>query len=66
MKIILNGQEADVPDRVTIARLLDENGLDPRHVVVEIDRNIIPFEAFETTSLKEGTVLEVLRFVGGG
>jgi sulfur carrier protein len=34
--------------------------------VVELNRTIVSREAQESTSLKDGDVLEIVHFVGGG
>lgn len=66
MNIFLNGEETEVADEATIADVLREKGVDPKTVIVEADEIIVNPEEFDKTSLKEGSVLEVLRFVGGG
>ncbi|MBI5016144.1 MAG: sulfur carrier protein ThiS [Deltaproteobacteria bacterium] len=66
MRITWNGAECTVVDGVTVKRLLEERGLDPRAVVVEHNRTIVPSEAYDRVALQEGEVLEVVHFVGGG
>jgi sulfur carrier protein len=66
MKIHINGEEKEIIDGVNIAALLDVLEIRPGRVVVELNRAIIPREARESTSLKEGDVLEIVHFVGGG
>ncbi len=66
MKILINGEEKEIVDGVNIAGLLDELEIRPGRVVVELNRTIISREAQESTSLKEGDVLEIVHFVGGG
>ena len=66
MKIHLNGEEKEIADGLNIAGLLDELEIRPGRVVVELNRTIISRETQESTSLKEGDVLEIVHFVGGG
>ena len=66
MNIILNGEDTIVGEGTTVTAILEERKTDPKTVVVEADGEILKPEDFETTVLKEGSVLEVLRFVGGG
>ncbi|MBE0616974.1 MAG: sulfur carrier protein ThiS [Proteobacteria bacterium] len=66
MRITWNGTQVTVADGVTVKRLLEERGLDPRAVVVEHNREIVPSEAYDRVALGEGGVLEVVHFVGGG
>ena len=66
MKIRINGEEKEILDGFNIAALLEELEIRPGRVVVELNRTIISREAQESTSLKEGDVLEIIHFVGGG
>jgi thiazole synthase len=66
MKIHINGEEKKIADGLNIAGLLDQLEIRPGRVVVELNRAIISRETQESTSLKEGDVLEIVHFVGGG
>ncbi|HUC99347.1 MAG TPA: sulfur carrier protein ThiS [Candidatus Polarisedimenticolaceae bacterium] len=66
MKIHINGEEQKIVDGLSIAALLDELKIRPDRVVVELNRTIISRDALESTPLKEGDVLEIVHFVGGG
>ena len=46
--------------------LLLELGLDPDTVVAECDGVVLKREEYDTHLLTEGSVLELIRFVGGG
>lgn len=66
MKITVNGKEMEVADGTTVLGLLELKEIGTGTVVVELNRSILPAEAFADTALNEGDHLEVLRFVGGG
>jgi sulfur carrier protein len=66
MKIRINGEEKDVREGMSVATLLDELQIRPGRVVVELNREIISREVQGPTTLKEGDVLEIVHFVGGG
>ena len=66
MIIHLNGKPVAAAEGESIAQLLGKQGVDPAHVVVEVNRNIIDREAYDTTVIGRNDVIEVLRFVGGG
>lgn len=66
MNIVINGQQADVPEGLTLLELIRGRRLDPAVVVAELNLNIVPAEAFEHTRLSAGDSLELLHFVGGG
>ena len=66
MKIICNGEARDLGPGQTVARLLCELSLDPATMVVECDGRVLPKEEFKSHQLQEGSVVELIRFVGGG
>ena len=61
----LNGDERSVPVGALDA-LLRHLEIDPRTVVVELNRSIVRRAAFESTYIKEGDEIELVHFVGGG
>ena len=66
MKIIINGSEEDVAAGTDLLSLLHQLSLDPATVVVECDKVIVNPEEYASTTVHEGAVLEIIRFVGGG
>ena len=66
IEIVLNGEARRVPGPSTVAALLHHLGLDPRTVVVELNRNIVRRAHLDDTSLAEGDTVELVHFVGGG
>lgn len=66
MKIVLNGKQVEINTEMSILEFLRFKGLEPDRVVVEHNREIAKRETWDKVVLKDGDVLEVLRFVGGG
>ncbi|MBN2908491.1 sulfur carrier protein ThiS [Polycladomyces sp. WAk] len=67
MRIQLNGQPYDLPAGVdTVARLIQHLQLEQRIVVVEHNRRVLEKEDHASAVLREGDVLEIVHFVGGG
>jgi thiamine biosynthesis protein ThiS len=66
LEIILNGERRRVPGPSTVAGLLEHLRLDPRTVVVELNRQIVRRLQLESTSLASGDTVELVHFVGGG
>ena len=62
----LNGKPVQVQAGATVSALLEERDIDPSHVVVEINRNILDREQFDRTIINRDDAVEILRFVGGG
>jgi sulfur carrier protein len=50
----------------TVSALLDELQMDPRHVAVEVNLELVPRGTHDRRSLAEGDRLEVVTLVGGG
>lgn len=66
MKIRLNGEDTECKEGVSLLDILNEKDIDPATIVAEVDEVILKPEEFEECVLKEGSVVEILRFVGGG
>ena len=66
LALTVNGEARSVPGPATLADLLSHLGLDPRTVVVELNREIVRRPRLGETALKDGDVVELVHFVGGG
>lgn len=62
----INGEERRIPRDRSVADLLEDLELDPRAVVVEINREIVRREDVEDVVVEAGDRVEIVRFVGGG
>lgn len=65
MKVVINGK-SEVGDYTTVGELLKLQDLDPRVVVVELNRKILSVTDFDSTLLREGDAVEIVQFVAGG
>jgi thiamine biosynthesis protein ThiS len=66
LRISVNGEPRTLEGPATIADLLQELKLDPRMVVVELNRQIVRRPVLEATALSDGDTVELVHFVGGG
>ncbi len=66
MRVTVNGETREAPDRATVAVFLALIGVDPVKVAVERNREIVPRSAYDSTRLKDADQLEIVQFVGGG
>jgi sulfur carrier protein len=66
MTVQINGEKKEIEAGLSVARLLEELGIRPGRVVVELNRDILPRDAHAATVLKEGDAVEIVHFVGGG
>jgi thiamine biosynthesis protein ThiS len=66
LKVVVNGEEKELPAGVTAAILLEILGLAASRVAVERNCEVIPRGRLGEIALAEGDRVEVVRFVGGG
>ena len=67
MKLVINGEDVQTKDSLTVNELLVEHDVKmPDMVSVELNGEIIPRVEFEDTTLNEDDKVEFLYFMGGG
>ena len=66
MTLIVNGEDREFSSISTISALLEQLGMKPDRVAVELNRDLVPRERWEKTNLSNGDKLEIVHFVGGG
>ena len=66
LHITVNGSGRHVPAPATLADLLAHLALDPRQVVVELNREIVRRARLAEVTLADGDTVELVHFVGGG
>jgi thiamine biosynthesis protein ThiS len=66
IEILVNGEARRIQSPATVLDLLSQLALDPRTVVVELNREIVRRPRLGVTSLAEGDQIELVHFVGGG
>jgi sulfur carrier protein len=69
MRIIVNGAERDLPERLTVAELvrrLAHGAGEGRGVAVAVDAQVVPRSQWDGVELSEGQRVEVLGAIQGG
>lgn len=66
IELLVNGESRAIASPATLEDLLASLQLDPRMVVVELNREIIRRPELARTQLKSGDSVELVHFVGGG
>ena len=68
MKVLLNGEEAELTDGTTISAALASLRLPAagRGVAVAVDAEVVPRGQWAATELHEGARVEILRAIQGG
>jgi len=65
MQILVNGGTVTIAAGASVRALVLQLGLEGP-VAVEVNRDIVPRATHETHTLRDGDVVEIVRFVGGG
>ncbi len=66
MRITVNGQDRDFEADATVAALVASFNLNPKHVAVEVNEDLVPRRVFDTTPIRDGDRIEIVTLVGGG
>lgn len=66
MQIVINGEEREIPDGLTLRGLLEHLKLESGRVAIERNREIVKRERWATLPVEPGDQLEIVHFVGGG
>ncbi len=64
--VTVNGEPKQFASDSSLLELLEAFELDPRAVVVELNRQIVRRPTLGETALREGDQVELVHFVGGG
>ena len=66
MRLLINGEEREFADGLTLADLVAQLGMKPDRVAVERNGEIAPRTQWASTALIDRDRLEIVQFVGGG
>lgn len=66
MNVFINGDERIVSEVGSLGALVEQLGMKPDRVAIELNREIVPRDRWVETPLKDGDRLEIVHFVGGG
>ena len=62
----INGKVVELPREVTVAEFLKTRGLSGRRLAVAHNSEVVASADYDTATIRNGDVLEVVRPVGGG
>ena len=66
MKIIVNGQEREFKENITLQEVLNALSLEGKVMAAAVNMNIVKQAEWSEYIIHEGDKLELLDFVGGG
>ena len=62
----VNGTKKERPGVFSVKEYLEQNGYVISQIAVELNEEILPKTEYVSTVLKDGDVMEIVRFMGGG
>ena len=66
IKIFLNGEIRDVPADIHLDRLPELFSLPKQRIAIELNKTVIRRPDWHRVVVKDGDMIEVVHFVGGG
>ena len=66
LRVTINGEERQIPARLSVHALLAELGLEPAKIAVERNLEIVPRSQYGAIQVSDGDRLEIVHFIGGG
>lgn len=66
MKIIVNGEDRDIDDNLTVEALILVLGIKVKVMAIAVNMDIVKKEDWNTYIIKKDDKIELLHFVGGG
>ena len=62
----VNGKRVELAAPTLLLAYLEQLGVNPRAIAVELNGEIVQRPAYDTVVLRDGDRLEIVRMVGGG
>lgn len=66
MNVLLNGDNRELPEQVTLQWLIDDLGLTGKRLAIEVNEDIVPRSQHADFRLSNGDRIEVVHAIGGG
>ncbi|MCA1636415.1 MAG: sulfur carrier protein ThiS [Acidobacteria bacterium] len=66
MRVQVNGEIRELPEKLTLADLVRRLSLPPERLAIELNREVVRRAGWPETELCEGDQVEIVHFVGGG
>ena len=66
MQIVLNGENAEVSEAISVQGLIEQLELTGRRIAVEVNEDIVPRSEHDEHQLAPGDRIEIVHAIGGG
>lgn len=63
--ICINGEKIEKAE-IKLSSYLEESGINPQRIAVELNGEILPKSQYDKTVFKDSDIVEIVNFVGGG
>ena len=66
MKVRINGELKELSQALSLAELLNQLSIPQKGIAIELNRAVLPKEAWFAKQVEDGDTIEIVQFVGGG
>lgn len=66
MQIKVNGKLYNFNDNITLENIINQLNISSQNIIAEVNGNVITKEKFNKTVIENNSVIELIKFVGGG
>lgn len=66
MIVYVNGENRDCAENSKVADVVSDLGLTGKKIAIELNKEILPFQQYDTQVLQAGDRLEIVHAIGGG
>lgn len=66
MQIKVNGKLYAFNDNITLENIINQLNISSQNIIAEVNGNVITKEKFNKTVIENNSVIELIKFVGGG
>lgn len=66
MQVKVNGTFYDFNDNITLEDIINQLNISSQNIIAEVNGQIITKEKFNKTVIENNSIIELIKFVGGG
>jgi sulfur carrier protein len=66
VRIQINGEPQEVEENLSLPELIVDLSLKPEQIAIEVNHEVVRRAQWPGVTLKNGDVVEIVHFVGGG
>jgi sulfur carrier protein len=66
VRVTVNGEARELRDGATVDELVTLVGFAGRRIAVEVNLDVVPRDRIAQHVLRDGDVIEIVQFIGGG